>query len=269
MSSDSRPRRVAVTAPDGVEIVGAAQGEGTPLTLVYGAMMEQTGWARLMPFLQPSHTVYTYDRRGRGGSTDAPSHTVQLEVDDLTAVVEAMPEPRDLFGHSSGALLALQAVQRGLRVRRLVLYEPPLAAVREPRLRRDLPGEIEALVAQGDRDGALDLFFREGMDQLAENIQRLRDGPRWQEQLRYVRTGAYDVRITSTFELQPERLAQIDVPVLFICGTESPSWMQQGVETFAAAVPGSRLEMLEGQGHNAQFTAPEVLAAAVTRFLES
>jgi pimeloyl-ACP methyl ester carboxylesterase len=255
-------------APDGVEIVGAAQGEGSALAFVYGAMMEQVGWERLLPHLQLGHTLYTYDRRGRGESGDAPAYAVKREVDDLIAFVESMPQPRDLFGHSSGALLALYAVERGLRVRRLVLYEPPLAYMRQPRLRSDLPGELDALIARGERDAALDLFFREGMDQLAEAVQRLCDGPRWQDQLRYVQTGAYDVRITSTYVLRPERLAQIDVPVLFLYGSESPGWMRQGVEAFAQTMPRSRLEVLRGQGHNAQFTAPEVLATAINAFLK-
>jgi pimeloyl-ACP methyl ester carboxylesterase len=38
---------------------------------------------------------------------------------------------------------------------------------------------------------------------------------------------------------------------------------------FAKAVPGSRLEVLEGQGHNAQFSAPDVLAEEVNAFLET
>jgi pimeloyl-ACP methyl ester carboxylesterase len=268
VNQDQLPRRIAVSSSDGVEIVGSARGEGPGLAFVYGAMMEQVGWERLVPHLQPGRTSYTYDRRGRGESGDAPGSTVDREVDDLIAFVETIPRPRDLFGHSSGALLALRAVERGLRVRRLVLYEPPLASMRQPTLRSDLPGELDSLIARGERDAALDLFFREGMDQLAEAVQRLRDGPRWQDQLRYVQTGAYDVRITGSYMLRPERLAEIEVPVLFLYGSESPGWMRQGVERFAQAVPNSRLEVLRGQGHNAQFTAPEVLAAAMNAFLK-
>lgn len=262
------PRRIAVTAPGGIEIVGAARGEGPGLAFVYGAMMEQVGWERLIPHLQTGRTLYTYDRRGRGESGDSPDTGVDDEVNDLTAFVESVPEPRDLFGHSSGALLALHAVSRGLRVRRLVLYEPPLASTRQPKLSIEVPGQINALIAEGDRDGALELFFRLGMDQLADNIQRLRDGPRWQDQLRYVQTGAYDVRITATYVLEAAKLAQLEVPVLFLYGADSPPWMKQGVETFASAVPGSRLEVLEGQAHNAQFTGPDVLAAPVNAFLD-
>jgi pimeloyl-ACP methyl ester carboxylesterase len=266
LSSDNEPRRLTITAPDGTEIVGATVGQGPPLAFVYGAMMEQVGWSRLLPHL-PGHTLYTYDRRGRGESGDAPDYIVEREVEDLVTFVEAMPQPRDLFAHSSGALLALHALMRGLPVRRVVLYEPPMAAMRDPVLPLDLADQVDALLAQGDRDGALSLFFQEGMEQLADDIQRLRDGPRWQDQLRYVHTGAYDVRITRSFAVDPERLARIDMPVLFLLGSESPQWMKRGVEAFAQAVPGSRLEILEGQGHNAQFSAPDVLAAAISRFL--
>jgi pimeloyl-ACP methyl ester carboxylesterase len=105
------------------------------------------------------------------------------------------------------------------------------------------------------------------MDQLAMDVQRLRDGPRWQEQMRYVQTGGYDVRITSTYSADPERLAQIKVPVQLLLGTLSPDWMQEGLHRFASLIPGVNLQTLESQGHNAQFQAPDVLAAAINVFL--
>jgi pimeloyl-ACP methyl ester carboxylesterase len=43
--------------------------------------------------------------------------------------------------------------------------------------------------------------------------------------------------------------------------------MRDGVRRFASLVPEARLEKLEGQGHNAQFQGPDVLAAAVNAFL--
>lgn len=265
--SQEAERRVVVTAPDGVEIVGGARGEGPALALVYGAMMDRSGWERLMPCLT-GRTLFTYDRRGRGESGDASAHTIAAEVADLMAFVESLPEPRDLFGHSSGALLALHAVQRGLRVRRLVLYEPPLVSIREPRLAPELPAELEALLERGDRDAALERFLRVSMSQSDEDVVRLREGPRWAEQLGYIHTAPYDLRTALGFELDRQSLGRIDVPVLFLCGTESLSWMQRGVEAFAEAVPGSRFELLDGQRHNAQFSAPDVLAEAMNRFLD-
>ena len=268
MSSSADPRRIVVQAPDGVQIVGAAFGEGPGIAFVYGAMMEQTGWSRLAAHLQTGRTLYTYDRRGRGESTDRPEYSVATEVDDLLAFVDSLPQPIDVFGHSSGALLVLDAAVRGMAVRRLVLYEPVLPAVREPRVPADLPGRIRALVAAGDRDAAMEAFMRDGMWLTEADIERARGSERWRDLTRYVETAAYDVTIARTYELEPERLARLRMPVLLLVGSQSPAWMKQGVEQFAAALPEARIEVLEGQGHNAQFSAPDLLAAKVRRFLD-
>ena len=255
-----------MTSPDGVRIVGEATGEGPGLALVYGAMMQQHAWARLMAQL-PGRTVYTYDRRGRGESTNLPGYEVQWEVEDVLAFLGALPQPLDVFGHSSGALLALHAALRGVPMRRLVLYEPPLARVREPQLSADIPLRIFDLVARGDRDEALAQFYQHGMWLTPEDVARLRQGPRWAEQMRYAETGGYDVTITRTFPFDPDALAKLTMPVLFLYGDQSPDWMKEGVRAFAKAVPNSSLEVLEGQGHNAQFTDPVLLGGRLTKFL--
>src|SRR5690606_4959869 len=224
-------RRIDVTAPTGVRIVGMATGSGPGLAFVYGAMMEQAAWSRLLAHLD-GYTLYTYDRRGRGDSTDAPDFSVQAEVDELRAFLDALGGPVDLFGHSSGALLALDAAVQGAPVRRLVLYEPVLPAVREPKVPADLPDRILALVAAGDRDGAMVAFMRDGMWLDEANIERARGSERWLDQLRYVETAAYDVAIARTYELVPERLGNLRMPVLLLAGSESPAWMQEGVRHF-------------------------------------
>jgi len=277
-------RPIHVRAPDGVEIVGAASGEGPGLLFVYGAMMEQTGWSRLAAPLQAGRTLYTYDRRGRGESGELPhpqplslrgegslESIVQVEVDDLKAFSSALPsfsQPLDVFGHSSGALLVLHAMVQGMPARRLVLYEPVLPAVREPRVPGDLPARILAHVAAGDRDAAMEAFMRDGMWLSEADIERARGSERWRDQLRYVHTAAYDVQIARAYELEPERLARLTIPVLLLVGSESPAWMKLGVQRFAEALPDARVELLEGQGHNAQFTAPAVLGEKIRAFLK-
>jgi pimeloyl-ACP methyl ester carboxylesterase len=57
------------------------------------------------------------------------------------------------------------------------------------------------------------------------------------------------------------------MPALLLYGDQSPDWMQRGVRIFAEALPNCRLQVLEGQGHNAQFIDPALLGARVTAFL--
>ena len=263
---ESASRRISVTAPDGVRIVGTATGDGPGLLLVYGAMMEQHAWSRMVAQL-PGRTVYTYDRRGRGESTNRRGYEVEWEVDDLVAFIEALPQPLDVFGHSSGALLVLHAAMRNVTMRRVVLYEPPLASVREPQLSAELPGRLLALVERGERDQALAQFFEHGMWLSPEDIARLRQGPRWADQTRYAETGAYDVTITRSFPFDADALSKLTMPTLLLFGDQSPDWMQEGVRKFAKALPNSALEVLEGQGHNAQFSDPALLGRLVSSFL--
>jgi pimeloyl-ACP methyl ester carboxylesterase len=232
-------------------------------------MMEQTGWARLLPYLQSEHTVYTYDRRGRGESEDAPQYAVEREVEDLLAFTSVLPQPLDVFAHSSGALLALNAVMQGLPLRRLVLYEPLLVSVRWDETELNLPEQISELIQAGDREAALELFLRDGMEVPLEDVERIRGSDRWYSQLGYIETSVYDSEIARQFVLDAERLASIKPSTLLLAGSESPSWIKEGVLRFAEAIPGSRAEVLDGQGHNAQFTAPDLLAAAIRRFLEA
>src|SRR5690242_18410569 len=73
----------------------------------------------LVPPLAEHFTVYTYDRRGRGESTDTAPYAIDREVEDLAALIDAAGGAAALFGVSSGAVLALFAAARGLPVRRL------------------------------------------------------------------------------------------------------------------------------------------------------
>ena len=268
MSEAVTCRPFTFTARDGVKLAGQATGEGPGLALVYGAMMEQSGWSRLAAYLREGHTVFTYDRRGRGESDDGPDHSIEAEVQDLLSFLDVLPQPVDIFGHSSGALLTLHAAMEGMPVRRLVLYEPVLPAVREPKVPLDLPARIRSLVAAGDRDGAMEAFMRDGMWLPDAEIERARAGPRWQDQLRYVETAADDVNIARSYVLDPDRLARVQMPVLLLLGGSSPDWLRQGAEQFAEALPDARIEVVEGQGHNAQFTGPDLLAAKMRAFLD-
>lgn len=74
------------------------------------------------------YTVYIYDRRGRGSNPSCPTHyTMATEISDLSALL-SHTNTRLIFGISSGALIALQAILQ-LRdlVKKAVLFEPVLS----------------------------------------------------------------------------------------------------------------------------------------------
>ena len=99
------------TSRDGTTIAYDREGDGDPLVLVPGAFSYRRypGLVKLAGLLAARFTVYSYDRRGRGDSGDTEPYVVEREIEDLAAVIAHVGGPAGVFGHSSGAVLALEA----------------------------------------------------------------------------------------------------------------------------------------------------------------
>jgi len=116
-----------VRSSDEVPIAFERSGGGPPLIIVDGAIAyrEVGPSGKLARELSHRFTVYRYDRRGRGQSGDGSNYSIQREIDDIEALIEHAGEPASLLGLSSGAVLALDAANRGLALTKVVAYEPP------------------------------------------------------------------------------------------------------------------------------------------------
>jgi hypothetical protein len=69
-----------------------------------------------------------YDRRGRGRSGDTAPWSLDREVEDVDALIEAIGGSAALYTSSSGAAVALAAVTSGIAGSALAIYEPPYFA---------------------------------------------------------------------------------------------------------------------------------------------
>jgi pimeloyl-ACP methyl ester carboxylesterase len=117
-----------ISSHDGTTIAYDKAGEGPALIVVDGALSVHSsgGKSELAKLLAPHLTVYGYDRRGRGGSGDTLPYAVDREIEDLEALIDDAGGSAFLYGHSSGASLAmLAAVKLGTKVTKLAMYEAP------------------------------------------------------------------------------------------------------------------------------------------------
>jgi pimeloyl-ACP methyl ester carboxylesterase len=108
-----------VTSRDGTPIAYERGGEGPPLVLVHGTTSDHLTWEPVLPELQKHFTVYAIDRRGRGesGNGGGAGYDIEREFEDVVAVIDSIDGPADLFGHSYGAICALEAALRSGQVR--------------------------------------------------------------------------------------------------------------------------------------------------------
>jgi pimeloyl-ACP methyl ester carboxylesterase len=101
-------------------------------------MMTRVGNTKpeLAQLLAPHVTVYGYDRRGRGDSGDTPPYAVEREIEDIVALIVEAGGIVFLYGHSSGASLAMETtVTLDDKVKKLAMYEAPYNDDPEAQLR--------------------------------------------------------------------------------------------------------------------------------------
>jgi pimeloyl-ACP methyl ester carboxylesterase len=255
-----------VNSLDGTPIAYRRRGAGPPLLLVHGMTADYTRWSPISPLFESHFTVYAMDRRGRGGSGDAPEYDLAREAEDVAAVVDAVGEPVSVLGHSGGALYSLEAALLTDNVCRLILYEPPIPGV-APRIPPDIPDRIQALVDRGDPEAALELFFREIVSMPEHELTPYRQLPVWQTRISLAPTIARELMLDRTYRWRPERFARVQVPTLLLLGGDSPAFARQAVEMVHAALPHSHLVVLPGQQHIAMDTNPELFVREMRRFV--
>jgi pimeloyl-ACP methyl ester carboxylesterase len=255
------------TSADGTQIAYEARGTGAALVIVEGALCHRTMGvsAALTEALEDRFTVFAYDRRGRGESgAGATPWSLEREIDDLQAVIDAAGGHAHAFGASSGGALCLEAARRGVAIDRLAVYEVPFIVdgTHAPNP-IDLPQRIAGMVDRGRRGEAAKTFMRV-VGVPAPFIGLMRVMPAWKKMTAVAPTLPYDLSLViARQQSQPlpggcyDDVAQ---ETLVIAGGNSPEYMRNAQAAIAAAVPHGTLQTLPGQTHmvKAKATAPAV-----------
>jgi pimeloyl-ACP methyl ester carboxylesterase len=246
-----------VTSADGTRIAYDVYG-ATPGTESKPALIYITGascFRNFFPIVADAKafakefTVTNYDRRGRGESGDASPWSVEREVEDIEALLGAAGGKAALYGHSSGAVLALEAALRlGDKVERVVVYDTPYVHDEEEKREYGAMADgVLALLKQGKKAEAMKAFLK-GIGMPKAFVFLLPLFPGWKGMKALANTLAYDIALTR--DLPPvERFAKIAVPVKVLVGEKSPGRMQGVAESLAKAIPGARRKVMQGQDH--------------------
>ena len=253
-----------VTAPDGVRLAAEVDGDGPALVMVHGAGSARWGFDLVRPLLEPRFTVWAVDRRGRGDSADGEGYALEREFEDVAAIVREAGDGAVLFGHSYGGLVAAGAAGLLERLERLVIYEAPMGGV--------LPDEgwierYEGRLAAGERDEAVRAFLHDVGGYSHVEIDIMEGTPTWASRLAAAPTVPRELRAERALSTGSLGLERLELRCLLLVGSESPDWARRSIETFAGAIPGVELRTLDGHGHGAAVSAPELLAAELERFL--
>ncbi len=254
-----------VTSADGTRIAYERSGKGSPVILLGGAFNDRSTTEPLARALSDRCTVLNCDRRGRGESGDTQPYTVEREVEDIDALIDAAGGEATLFGFSSGANLALTAAAAGIELTALALYEPPYNAdASDPLLPADLSKQLADLVAEGRRGEAVELYQRVAVGMPQEVVAQLRRAPFRAGMEAIAHTLAYDAAVVGDRSLPTETLAAVRVPTLVFSGEETAPFMKAAAKAVSATLPDAELATIPGQGHGIE---PTLTASRLADFL--
>ena len=253
----------ATMSSDGTAISYDRCGAGPPVVIVGGGPTDRTANTPLARLLASQFTVFNYDRRGRGASGDTPPYSVDREYEDLGAVLGAAGGHANVFGSSSGGVLALKAAARGLPIDRLAIWEPPFVVDHSrPSPPADYASQVESLVAAGRPGDALELFFTGAVALPVELVAQMRQAPFWSYMEAAAHTLVYDAAVMDDFSLPAGLFARVTVPTLLIDGGTTP-WMTSAARAVASVLPEATRKTLAGQPHNVD---PSAIAPALAEF---
>jgi len=252
-----------VTSKDGTTIASSVGGQGPPVVLVHATTGSDFSWALVRPYLEDRRTVHAMQRRGRGRSGDGADYALAREAEDVAAVVDAIGGAVGLVGHSHGANCALEASLLTDGIDRMVLYEPALMWPVDDEVLRS----VDDLIARGELEDATLRYLRDAVGLRDDDVEMLRSSPTWPERVGSAPTFAREDRAVVGYDVEPDRFGEMRVPTLLLTGTESPEPLHRSVDRVAAVLPSVEVHVLEGEGHTANVTAPERLAAEIDGWL--
>lgn len=257
------------TSADGTKIGFRSLGKGPGLVMVHGNAASSEDFLGVAELLQDRFTLHLMDRRGRGLSDpQGADYSLVKEGEDIVAVL-TVTESSCLFGHSFGAIAAIETA-RSRPLEALFLYEPPIYA--QGPLTALMPAFREAMKLE-DYVGAY-LALAGGLEVMPdtvkfrwylENVLRPNQAT-WSRVIDLMKATELEARAVMAYDFAREPL--LADRVLLIIGGLSPKFIQDSCEKFLEVYPTTGVITLEGQGHTAHATAPELLAETIRNYLD-
>ncbi|MFC0042486.1 alpha/beta fold hydrolase [Actinomadura rayongensis] len=257
-----------VTSADGTLIDYDRHGDGPAVVFIGGATQFRAIDPRTAEAVKrlgdEGFTAVNYDRRGRGASGDTAPWSLDREVEDVAALIEAVGGAATLYSSSSGATVALAAASAGVGVTALALYEPPFFAGVDHAHHIDV---LRGLLAEGRNEDAMRYNMGTVIGVPAEVVDGMAAEPWWPTMISVAPTLVYDLSAVREISTDPDwrtRWADVTVPTIVYSGDQTFPGMPEAADAVAAALPNAARRVLPGQDHG---PSPDALVPVLVAFL--
>lgn len=235
-------------------------GDGKPLLLIHGLLMDGRMFAPLIAHLAHSQRLIIPDLRAHGQSRQLPPpYTVTQHADDLISLLDAHNiEATDVLGYSQGGAVAQELARRYPdRVTRLFLvctYAHNMLSVREKIEGRVVLWLVRLLPMS--MIGGFIASQAEGMPQ--EPARTLREMITFQDKAQALAS----IREMQQFDSQAW-LSELRCPTHIVAGSADTAVPMHHAKMLRRGIPHSTLHVIEDAGHMLVWTHAAELAAEI------
>ncbi|MGZ4882251.1 MAG: alpha/beta fold hydrolase [Halobacteriota archaeon] len=281
-----------VTSKDGTTIGYRQMGAGPAIILLHGGAYASQNYSKLGAAISDAFTVNIPDRRGRGLSGPfGKNYSMRREIEDVDALL-TKTGAHNVFGLSTGALVALQAALELPSIHKAAINEPPLDVDHSvitmmqsfmPRFDQEiaagkvaeatitllkdfgaifLPGSLQPVVALTPRS-VLVWLFRQYLRRDAGHVKG--DDVPFQE---LIRTFHYDYQLVTEMQGTLESFKAVPADVLLLGASKSPSFLKHTLDALENVIPHVHRVEMQGLPHGAAYDGgkPERVAQELRGF---
>lgn len=246
-------------------------GPGEPIIFSHGLLWNSRLFSRQIEALKGRYRCIAYDHRGQGRSTAPPGKSIDLRTvyEDAVAFIQALGlAPCHFVGLSMGGFVGLRVAARHPELlRSLVLLDSSADAESLWDLPRYwlLTATTHWVGLRPVVDRIMSLYFGQTfLKDPARAAER-------EELRRQLVSNSRDVwramRGVVTRRSVKEELSRIETPTLILVGEEDGVTTPELAELLHTRIAGSRLVRLPHVGHMSNLEQPELVNAAIYRFL--
>jgi pimeloyl-ACP methyl ester carboxylesterase len=271
-------KKMKVTLPDSEVLAYIDMGNpaGAPVVLIHGYTDSARDWVPLLPYLSKGFRLILVDIRGHGQSSKPECCYDRYDFAyDIKLLLDVLDIRRaDIVGHSLGSIIAQTFAEVWPeRTSHVVLISStggtPPGTPHKPAA-FDFSAEIRKLKEPIEPDSPFMIAWWESPTPVDPEFLRRqrRDAAAiplrvWQAVL------DQSLNADSVYTVLQGTLPRLKAPTLLIWGSEDPIMEEPARQSLRQALPGAKVKVFEGLGHNPFWEDPRSVADVINPFLQS
>jgi pimeloyl-ACP methyl ester carboxylesterase len=271
-------KKMKLTLPDGevLAYIDVGNPAGAPVVLIHGYTDNARDWVPLLPYLSKEFRLILVDIRGHGQSSKPECCYDRYDFAyDIKLLLDALRIKRaDIVGHSLGSIIAQTFAEFWPeRTSHVVLISStggtPPGTPKKPAA-FDFSAEIRKLKEPIEPDSPFMIAWWDSPTPVDPEFLRRQRRDAAAIPLRVWRAVLdQSLNADSAYPVLQGTLPRLKAPTLLIWGSEDPIMEEPARQSLRQALPGAKVKVFEGLGHNPFWEDPRSVADVINPFLQS